>query len=94
MSQDTVPFPALVCTAVANGIQWLRILFGGDDFAFIVNGTRVAWDVLEAVFLSPTIADWLLSDGIVLVFLASDAICEASELSSIDGGSFPPLGRL
>jgi hypothetical protein len=63
---------------VANGIQRLPPLFGGDYFAFIGNGTRIASDVLEAVFLFPIVASRLLFDGSLLAFLASDAIMDAS----------------
>jgi hypothetical protein len=66
----------LVCTAVPNGIQQLRTLFGSDDFAFIVNGTRIANNVFEAVVLSPTVADRLLSDGSLREFLVGDAIID------------------
>jgi hypothetical protein len=63
MPQDTAPLPALVCTAVANGIERPQTLFGSNDFALIVNGTRIRSDILEAFSLSPTIADRLLFDG-------------------------------
>jgi hypothetical protein len=77
MSQDTALLPDLLCTAVAKRIQRLPTLFGGDDFAFIGKGTPIASDVLQAVFLSPIVADRFLFDGSLLAFLASDAIMDA-----------------
>jgi hypothetical protein len=52
-----------LCSAsVANDLHRLRNAFCDDVFTFIINGTRIQSDLIEALLLSPAFHEELIAD--------------------------------
>jgi hypothetical protein len=84
MRSTKTSFPgSLSPAAITNGLKRLHNAFNGDDFTFIVNGTRVASTLMDAVLVSPTVADMLMSDTTACEFTIGDGFASESTFKQL-----------